>query len=254
MGRSKLRNQLLPEQFPNSEVEAVRELIDYEHSQLPPGTFLAPGVPLSAHYGIDHLQLMVQSPYRVFVYWELTRKWIQETLIRFPAEDRASFRIILRWIEEKEGGPPHCFDIGLLSHWWFDTLPGKQYQAELCLFSEDYGSIHLLSSNTVTTPRSSLGPPPEEYVEPVQTLPLLEDLVRQTGLGPQEATREVSVEEPEESLQTPKERADQGMRVTAAEQTDDPLQVPQTSLTPAMQPSFAVDNRPTSGIRLPTGP
>jgi hypothetical protein len=73
--------------------------------------------------------------------------------------------------------------VGTTTHWWFGVAPEKEYEAQLCLYSEDYGLYPLLSSNVAVTPPFSLGPAPEDSQEGPETLPLLESLVSLAAIG-----------------------------------------------------------------------
>ena len=199
--RFTLKDSLVSRVPPSFEEESVQSLISEERKKLPAGVYLDMGSPLPVQYGVDRLQLMLQSPFGVFAYWELTAKLIKEALAPFPEKDRTQFQIVLQWFEVG-GAMIEWFDIGTTSQWWFVTVPEKQYQARLCLYSQDYGFVPLLSSNVVTTPRFSLGPAPVDVQESTHTLPLLRELVRMTGLGKGEEqsrpplTKELEAESP----------------------------------------------------------
>lgn len=144
---------------------------------------------LPHRYGMDHLQIMVQSPFQVFVYWEVTLERIQEALRGFPRKDQRAFHLALRWIE---GGQiqQHTFDSGATSEWWFQTRPRTRYQAVLCLQSEEFGNISLLNSNEVETPSNSLTEISLDD-EPSETMEVLSQLIQLTGLN-QESTKSES--------------------------------------------------------------
>jgi hypothetical protein len=156
------------------------ELIAAER-QKTPGLFLDFGPPLPSSYGVDRLHLMVQSPEQVFAYWEMTGGSVRKVLSRFPAEDRQGFSLMLRW--RQSGKPGQRFDIGTTHNWWFSTSPDSFCEAELALYSEDWGWISLLGSNVAHTPRNTLCPPSPSREEPEGTEEFLQDLVRQTGLA-----------------------------------------------------------------------
>jgi hypothetical protein len=160
----------------------VGRVISEESKRLPEGVYLDLGAHLPPHYGVDRLQLMVQSPLCIFAYWELTQDLMEETLERFPPRDRPLFRPVLKWFEAG-GNSSQFFDIGTTTHWWFGVAPEKEYQAQLCLYSEDYGLYPLISSNLAITPPFSLGPAPEDSQEGPETLPLLEGLVNLAAIG-----------------------------------------------------------------------
>jgi hypothetical protein len=183
--------------FQDFEDELLHQLIFEERQKLPIGTFVDFGQPLPSHYGVDQLQLMVQSPYQVFAHWELTEASVQKALQRFPSEDRSGFQVSMKWIQK--GGAERFLDVGTTSNWWFPTQPEVHYQVELGLYSEDYGWVALLVSPEVLTPRATLGPPPEHVEEPRETLSFLEELVQWTGIAPRQEPEEIAVPPLEES-------------------------------------------------------
>jgi len=162
--------------------EESEAFIAEERKKLPTGVHLDLGSPLPARYGVNRLQLMVQSPSRIFAYWELTEELIKKALDHFPEKDHSRFQIVLQWFEVGRA-MSEWFDVGTTRQWWFVTAPEKQYQARLCLYSDEYGLVSLLGSNVVTTPRFSLGPAPVDVEESARTLPLLKELVSKTGIG-----------------------------------------------------------------------
>jgi hypothetical protein len=162
---------------------------------------------LPKRYPIDSLQLMVQSPFRVFAYWEVTAERIQAALTSFPKEEHRSFRLILKWIEIGQGFD-QSYDSGGAREWWFPTRPGHRYRAELCLHSEEFGAIPVHVSNEVETPRASVAENAAGFEEPRETMELLSRLVELTGLKQELKKAEELVEpnqgraETEESTQS----------------------------------------------------
>jgi hypothetical protein len=130
---------------------------------------------------MDRLQLMVQSPFRVFAYWEVTPERLQKVLAPFPKNEQPAFRVILRWIEIGKG-MQQAFDSGAASEWWFAARPGCRYQAELCLHSEEFGAISVFASNEVETPSDSVAQTVLEIEDSAETTKLLSRLVELTGL------------------------------------------------------------------------
>jgi hypothetical protein len=170
--------------FQVEEDPLILEIVSEERQKLPGDTFLDFGPVLLNRYDVDQLELMVQSPLRVFGYWELREATILTALSDIPVEDRQNFQLFLKW---KEGDRERCLDPGTADHWWFDTLPENRYQLELGLYWGEYGWRPLLSSGELVTPRLTLGPASGEELPHTQTF--LEDLVQQTGIGlPQDIT------------------------------------------------------------------
>lgn len=169
--------------FEDDEDPVILEIVSEERQKLPPTMPVDFGPPLPSRYGVDQLELMVQSPLRVFAYWELREATILTALRRITDDDRQNFQLLLKW-KEKDAGRERCLDPGTTDNWWFDTLPESRYQLELGLYWGEYGWLPLLASGELMTPRQALGPASKE--EPLHTLAFLEDLVQQTGIGLQQ--------------------------------------------------------------------
>ncbi|MCI0627748.1 MAG: DUF4912 domain-containing protein [Acidobacteria bacterium] len=179
--------------FEQDEDPIILEIVSEERQKLPAEMFLDFGPSLPARYGVDQLELMVQSPLRVFAYWELTETTLRAALNTVPIQDRPNFQLLLKW-KEKDIARERCFDPGATANWWFDTLPESRYQVELGLGWEGYGWLPVLASGEVLTPRLTLGPPSQN--EPVQTEAFLRELVRETGIGLRQDERPRASESP----------------------------------------------------------
>jgi hypothetical protein len=143
---------------PDYEEEILLGLL---YPSLDPGSLNPPTVPgadLPIMYWRDWLCLMVQSPYRLYVYWELTTRLLKRVMRRFPRNDWGSFRLTLRCLPEQYPPSP-CLDVGITRHWWFEVLPATTYRAQLCLSSPEYGLYPILTSQPVETPRDHIMPP-----------------------------------------------------------------------------------------------
>jgi hypothetical protein len=233
---------LSPVPSPNFEDDLVEQIISEERQKFPHEVFIDFGEPLPSRYGADRLHLMVQDPFRVFAYWEITEPSIQETLRRFPAADRAGFQVLLKWIDVCSQ-TARFLDPGVTSNWWFPTLPEMHYQLELGLYSEDYGWVRLLASQEVDTPRITLGPPSDETKESPQSRSLLEVLVRSTGINPEPETVEsLPFEQPRQPVSewVPTQLAPEPDSTAAS-----PLErIPQ----PHEREVFGLRTRPTSSV------
>ncbi|HEU0005322.1 MAG TPA: DUF4912 domain-containing protein [Terriglobia bacterium] len=161
----------------------ILEIVSEERQRLPPTMPVDFGPSLPSRYGIDQLELMVQSPLCVFAYWELREATILTALQGIPDHDRQNFQLLLKW-KEKDVARERCLDPGITDNWWFDTLPESRYQLEVGLYWGEYGWLPLLASGELVTPRQALGPASKE--EPPHTQAFLEDLVQQTGIGLQQ--------------------------------------------------------------------
>jgi hypothetical protein len=169
--------------FEDDEDPVILEIVSEEREKQPQGLFLDFGPPLPSRYDVDHLELMAQSPLRVFAYWELREATLVTALGRISVEDRQNFHLLLKW-KEKNAARERVLDPGTTDTWWFDTLPESRYQLELGLYWSEYGWLPLLASAELVTPRLALGPASKEELPHGQAF--LENLVQQTGIGLQQ--------------------------------------------------------------------
>ena len=168
-----------PPFFEDDEDPVILEIVSEERQKLPSALFLDFGPPLPSRYNVDQLELMAQSPLRVFAYWELRQATIMTALGRIPVQDRQNFQLLLKW-KERNAAQERLLDPGTTENWWFDTLPENCYQLELGLYWSEYGWLPLLASAELVTPRLALGPASEEELPDGRAF--LENLVQQTGL------------------------------------------------------------------------
>jgi hypothetical protein len=169
--------------FEDDEDPVILEIVSEEREKQPPTLFLDFGPSLPSRYDVDRLELMTQSPLRVFAYWELREATIATALGRVPAQDRQNFQLLLKW-RDQTAGQERVLDPGITDSWWFDTLPENRYQLQLGLYWSEYGWLPMLTSSELVTPRLALGPASEEELPQGHTF--LENLVQQTGIGLQQ--------------------------------------------------------------------
>jgi hypothetical protein len=166
---------------PSFAEESLQRLISDELQKLPPGVRVDVGPSLPSSYGVDRLVLMVQDPFHVYAYWEITENLKSQVLARFPEEDRNTFQLVLGW-SHLESNHQRYFDAGTLAQWWFETSPRAQYQAQLYFYSEFYGRVPLLKSEPVETPGCSIGPADSLGDEDPATTEWLNHLLEQTSV------------------------------------------------------------------------
>jgi hypothetical protein len=169
--------------FEDDEDPVILEIVSEERQKQPLTRFLDFGPPLPSRYDVDQLELMAQSPLRVFAYWELREATIVAALSGIPVGDRRNFQLLLKWTE-KSTGQIRFLDPGTTDNWWFDTLPENCYQLELGLYWGEYGWLPLLASAELATPRLALGPASEDELP--HGFAFLENLVQQTGISLQQ--------------------------------------------------------------------
>lgn len=135
--------------------------------------------PLPTVYGRDDLQLLVQSPYRLYAYWQYAHD-PAETLRRAfgPAAD--GYQLTVRLIDINNGlmqtdtASPAC-------NYWFDVQPGHAYRAEVGFAAADKPFIHLLSSEVTHTPNVGVAPASDEAPEFHVAAPEFARVVNETG-------------------------------------------------------------------------
>jgi hypothetical protein len=174
------------------EDELVQAILRDERAKLPNGVCVDVGPDLPASYGNSRLQLMVQDPYWIYAYWEVTEALRESALSTIPREDWDLFQMVIRLYKLKEN-QSRWLDAGTVSNWWFNVPPAGEYQVRLEFYSPEYGHIPLLSSNTVCTPEVTLVSSAMETWEEPAFLPWLGVLLEMTGIPrkPSEPVREV---------------------------------------------------------------
>lgn len=110
----------------------------------------------------DDIHLLIQSPYRLFLYWSHARD-PYETLRRALGEAAAQYQLIIR-LFDVDNGEARSHPASMDHTWWFDVSPAHGYRAEVGFFAEGKPFVHLLSSEVTRTPAISVAP--ESDVEP----------------------------------------------------------------------------------------
>ena len=162
--------------------EPLQALVSEELQKLPPGVHVDLGPSLPAFYEVNRIVLMVQDPFHVFAYWEITDSLKNQVLSRFPEEDRGAFQLVLDWCQ-LEGGQRTTFDLGTMTYWWLKTNPGFHYQARLCFYSELYGTAVLQESNIVESPKYSIEPSDSQAAKDQEATVWLTDLLELTSVA-----------------------------------------------------------------------
>ncbi|HEY0083553.1 MAG TPA: DUF4912 domain-containing protein [Pyrinomonadaceae bacterium] len=98
----------------------------------------------------DFIQLLLQSPHRLHLYWTFARD-PQATLREAFGELADGYRAAVRLIKV-ESGEEFLLDASSDQAQWFEVYPCHVYRAEVGFHAPGRPFIRLLSSNTVTTP------------------------------------------------------------------------------------------------------
>ncbi|MBT9172086.1 MAG: hypothetical protein DDT21_00467 [Syntrophomonadaceae bacterium] len=119
---------------------------------------------------VSALQLMVQTPGDLFVYWEVSREFLK--IARIGLRDSSAQMVLLLYREEsgqteQAALVPLDQDLFYGSHYFSRQKPWKTYYAELSL-SYKGAFFTLLRSNRVLTPPVELGSGEEKPSVPVQ--------------------------------------------------------------------------------------
>lgn len=133
--------------------------------------------PLPASYQMDRIQLLAQSPRKIYLYWELARDPFAPLRRAFGAQ-RDAYRLVVR-LTDLETDEESLHEASETRSQWFDAQPDHTYKAEIGLYAPSGSFIRLLSSNIKRTPRASVSlhtaPTPEWHVSPEQFSRVLDD-------------------------------------------------------------------------------
>lgn len=139
--------------------------------------FIDHGPPVPESYDIDIIRAMVQDPFRIFVYWEISEQSIKTLAHYFSAEEEAAFQITLKLIEI-DRSEEASFDVDRQGSYWMMVRPDREYEFEMGVRSPGRGDISLMRSNRVHTPNetiSRVAPNEAEYrLSPQQFTKVLE--------------------------------------------------------------------------------
>ncbi len=118
---------------------------------------LAIDEPLPEPPARDIARLLVQSPYRIYFYWNFKNDPFTIAHRAFTGRNQ-DFRLMVR-LQDATGGETFADEVaGFTRSYWFNALPAHTYRAEVGLFSEARPFFRLLVSDYVNTPRASVSP------------------------------------------------------------------------------------------------
>ncbi len=105
---------------------------------------------------LDRIRLLVQSPRKLYLYWELARDPFTTLSQSVGAAQAARYKLAVR-LTSVDDGAEHLREANTETRGeWFDVFPGNAYKADVGLFAPGRAFIRLLSSDTVRTPRASV--------------------------------------------------------------------------------------------------
>lgn len=144
--------QLIPAPLPAAPVEPAPEVRDKLEA-------LSADEPLPEVYPGDRARLLMQSPYRLYLYWNHASDPFAALRRAFGAEFASQYTLALRLLD-MASGDEQFFAAPPARNYWFNVRPGRKYQAHVGLLAPGRPFIRLLSSGVVSTPRVSVSPTP----------------------------------------------------------------------------------------------
>jgi hypothetical protein len=111
--------------------------------------------PLPETYRIDRIRLLVQSPRKLYLYWELAHDPFEPLRRSFGMMKSAQYRLMVRLVAT-DNGIESLHEASPTRSQWFDAQPGHSYRADVGLYSAGRAFIRLLSSNVAQTPRAGV--------------------------------------------------------------------------------------------------
>ncbi|HEX8633886.1 MAG TPA: DUF4912 domain-containing protein [Pyrinomonadaceae bacterium] len=101
----------------------------------------------------DFIQLLLQSPHRLYLYWTFARD-PHAALHEAFGELAAPYRLAVRLVKV-ESGEEFLLEASRERAQWFEVYPRHVYRAEVGFHAAGRPFVRLLASNTVTTPPDS---------------------------------------------------------------------------------------------------
>jgi hypothetical protein len=132
--------------------------------------FIDHGSPVPERYDVDVIRAMVQDPFRIFVYWEISEESITTLSQYFSSAQAGTFQLSLKLIEAG-GNEEACIDVEDQGSYWMMVSPGRDYEFELVARTANHEPISLMRSNRVRTPNVSVSlvaPDEAEYNSSLQ--------------------------------------------------------------------------------------
>ncbi|HVG38403.1 MAG TPA: DUF4912 domain-containing protein [Pyrinomonadaceae bacterium] len=116
---------------------------------------LAVDEPLPEAYGADRVSLLVQSPYRIYLYWDFAGDPLAPLRKTF-GERADQYRVAVRLID-LDWGEESTFEASPFArNYWFNVRPDRAYRAFVGLAAPNRPFVRLLASRLVRTPRTTV--------------------------------------------------------------------------------------------------
>jgi len=105
----------------------------------------------------DYARLLVQSPQRLYLYWNFARDPFT-ILRRMSGERIENYTLGLRLINAERGAATQQLASSHATSAWLDVEAGRSYRMDVGLYAAGRPFIKILSSNIVRTPRAGVSP------------------------------------------------------------------------------------------------
>lgn len=129
--------------------------------------------------GEDAINLLAQSPFRLFLHWNHAVDPF--AIIRVAFGDMASqYRLAIR-LHDQEKKSERIEDASPDRAQWLDALPDRDYLADVGLHAEGLPFVRLLTSAVVHTPRAAVSPKADPAPEFHITAEEFSEVLEQTG-------------------------------------------------------------------------
>lgn len=109
--------------------------------------------PLPLAYARDQIRLVAQSPYRLFLHWNLARD--PRFALQRLATNASAYRLAVRLVEVGANDET-LYEASETRTQWFDVRADASYRAEVGFAAANLPFIRLITSNTVRTPRAGV--------------------------------------------------------------------------------------------------
>ncbi len=155
--------------------------------------FIDNGLPLPQGYDVDMIRMLVQDPYRIYLFWELSGPGSERTGQKASQLGFKNGQIALQ-ITRIATRDTFIFLVGPALEWWLLAEPDTEYIAEIGIAIDGH-FFTIATSNRVRTPRVTLAEFEPIYAASPAEEKRAEEVLRASGF------REVTVKDVRQQLQ-----------------------------------------------------
>ncbi len=135
--------------------------------------------PLPGTRPVNRIRLLVQSPGKLYIYWELATDPLIVLRQSIGTAQAENYKLVVRLINlDTRAEILHAADTATRAQ-WFGVRPGHEYRVDVGLAAPERSFIRLLSSNMVRTPRAGVSrvteSAPEFHVSPHEFARVLDE-------------------------------------------------------------------------------